>query len=90
MAEQSVIGKIEARYLKRERRRNTKQLFEDIDVNWYWDEDEIRQYIRMWKANIEYRQIMEHFEGRKPVDYALLHVYLGAKGRIEPRERGLQ
>lgn len=87
--EETSVHKLEKRYMTKERRRNTVTLFEDVDIDWNFDEDEISQYIRMWKAGIDYQQMVEYFD-RNPGELGLLHFYLGMKGRIKPRKGGLR
>lgn len=82
------VTSLENRYMTKAKRGHTIMVFEDDDIDWSWEEADINQYIRMWNAGIDYRQMIDHFN-RQPEELALLHLWLGRKGKIKPRKRGM-
>lgn len=58
------------------------------DLNFIWDEPELREIAKMWSNGEDVRKISEHFErDADEVLFALIH--LARKDRIQRRKGGL-
>lgn len=81
----ATITKLEKAYMPR-KRGETYTALEDVDFQ--WSRYEITEFINLWNAGVSLTGLSHRFR-RSQTDIAVLILDLRLKGRIEPRERGL-
>jgi hypothetical protein len=83
-SEQKAIGKIEALYL-RNQRRNIYTSLEDVeDIDFFWSRTEIHEFDFWWEKDKPLTEIAEEME-RSETAVFLLALDRLAKGTIKPR-----
>jgi hypothetical protein len=83
-SEQKAIGKIEAFYLRNQRRNIYTALEEVEDIDFFWSRDEINEFDFWWKKDKPLTEIAEELE-RSETAIFLLALDRLAKGKINPR-----
>lgn len=63
-------------------RRNIVVLFEDTDIDWVWDEDDLMELINMNKNGASIREMCERFDRDDPDEVFLALFYLAKRGKI--------
>lgn len=81
----NISKRLEASYMT-EKRRNRYIALEEL--NFIWDEDDVKRFITMWKEGINFWKIANEFQ-RDPDEVAVLMMSLVREGKIEPRRLGL-
>lgn len=63
-------------------RRNIIVLFEDCEIDWCWDEDDLMELINMNKNGASIREMCERFDRDDPDEVFLALFYLAKRGKI--------
>lgn len=58
------------------------------DLNFFWDEPELKEVIKMWEHGADVRMIGRHFD-RDPDEILFALIHLARRGRIVRRKGGL-
>ncbi|MGG4039922.1 helix-turn-helix domain-containing protein [Heyndrickxia ginsengihumi] len=85
MSESITAGKLQGKYMKK-RRKKIYVALEDIDF--VWDTDEIKEFIKMWNDDVPISHIAKVFN-RSEIECVVLVMDLSKKDRIQPRANGL-
>jgi hypothetical protein len=83
-SEQKAIGKIEALYLRNQRRNIYTALEEVEDIDFFWSRTEIHEFDFWWKQDKPLTEIAEEME-RTETAVLLLALDRVMKGKIKPR-----
>jgi hypothetical protein len=59
------------------------------DLNFYWDEPELKEMRTMWKRGASCERMAAHFD-RDPDEVVLALIHLARDDKIEARKRGLK
>ncbi|PEJ46943.1 helix-turn-helix domain containing protein [Bacillus sp. AFS002410] len=68
------------------KRKKVVIVLEELDFT--WDESEVKEFVRLWKEDTSIWELAKHFQ-RPQAELALLIMDQEIKGRIKPRKIGL-
>lgn len=84
----NLAGELLERHHMKKQRRNLVVIFEEFDMDWYWDEQELNFLAVMYRDGCNIKEMCEVFQRKDPDEVFLALFHLAKIGRIEKLEIG--